>query len=103
MFRRGVSTGTNIASNESLRKYPLAPESIAASYAANVTAFAGARSADRSIAKGASHVKESILSESANHSSLSLVGQSAQRSMAAAMVTVDRLRPLATSAAARIE
>ena len=47
----------NITGNESLRKYPLAPEFIAASYAANMAAFAGAHSADGSIAKGASNVK----------------------------------------------
>src|SRR5262249_29262435 len=76
MFRREVSTGANIPANESLRKYPLAPEFIAASYAANLGAFSSARSADGSIAKGASNLKEPILSESANHSSLLPVGQS---------------------------
>jgi hypothetical protein len=102
MFQRGFDE-TNISGNESLRKYPLAPEFIAAGYADKAAAFAGARSADGSIAKGASTLRESILSESANHSSLSPVGQSARRSMGAGMVTVDRPRPLATSAAARIE
>jgi hypothetical protein len=103
MFRAGFSTGTRITGNESLRKYPLAPEFIAEGCADNAAAFAGVRSVDGSIMRGASNLKEPIPSESANHSSLSPVGQSAGRSMGAAMATVDRLRPLATSAAARIE
>jgi hypothetical protein len=103
MFGRGVSTRTSIIGNRELRKYPLAPEFIAGGYADDGAAFTGTPSTNGFVAKGDSKLKELDLRGSVNRSSLSSLGRASCRSIGPATVAVDRLRPLATSAAARIE